>query len=107
NPFVKIDGLIRYDENIPLDTNYMLMGKDARYSATIADYISVKYGSLEGIRAFLESCLEIVEKEDIGVSYQKAGVPIQITGTESYKRIALFGMLSDSNGYVIMTKSQL
>jgi hypothetical protein len=108
NPFVQADALIQFNEqNTPVDTVYILRGHDARYQSIVSVINLGVATSLSGVRIFLEECLTILEKEQLGTNLQHKGVNLQITGYNDQKKLAIFGMGDDADGYVIMTKAQI
>lgn len=104
-PTVTIDRIIKFDEeNTPLDTVYLMMARDARYSS-IVELIGIKHGSADEIVGLLNKCLRSIEEEPDGTTLQFEGNTLSITKAALGKVVMLHGIEDDRDGYVFLHKA--
>jgi hypothetical protein len=101
-----INCVVQFDEsNLPTDTLYHMMGRDARYTAVVS-YITLKGGTMDLVTELLNKCLEAFNEDD-GTSFDFEGSTIRVTKMMGAKLIALYGDGSDRDGFTLLNKNQI
>ncbi len=95
---------IYFKENIPLDTVYILMGRDGRYQQLI-EFTTVFTGNLNNLKSFLRYSHEFYKKEENGTSEIKQGHTLSITKLMGQKFVCIYE--EKGGGYVGFNESML
>lgn len=103
---MEIVGVVEYNlDNKPIDTSYVLGGRDVRYEY-ISEYVTVKIGTLAEIKDFISQCLNIIKTEELNVSLTHEGIDIYVIYKDK-KALSIHDMDKYSGGYIYITEFEL
>lgn len=104
---IELTRFVHYDSlNIPIDTNYILIGRNNRYTQ-LFEYITLKSGAIQDIYDLLNKATKFIDAELAGTSTTYKGNYLSVEQLSGWKYIYIYGnhnstTLTDKNGYTVL-----